>query len=392
MANDDSNQPKGFAGLDELVSKVDIPSLVSEPVPVPPRSAPPVSNVTPSSSRSSDSTQTYQESPRPALTGEKPSSAFAKWAVLGFIAIVVILAFSVNDNKSPQQSQYSSPSNTVPPAVTYTPQPASPPQESRSVTDIKLMEESLAPVGKGLTLNTPQIRYCAAEKIRIEAVEVFGRNDIDRYNAKIDNYNSRCASFRYRRGSLESINSELEARRDLLKEQARLEWFSGAREPTSSNTAAKSQALQPPPSTAPIAPIAPPVQQGSTKSSQGIPANAQLDFLGTGWECNRGFRRAGQECLRIDLPANSTIDYLGHDWECNRGFRRSGQECLRIDMPANSTIDYLGHDFECNRGFRQVGKECQALRVPPNAIVDYLGHDWECVGGYRRVGQECLRQ
>jgi DNA-binding transcriptional MerR regulator len=84
------------------------------------------------------------------------------------------------------------------------------------------------PAGKGLVLDTNQIRYCLAEDIRLKTIRplIDTRSDqeVDRFNARIDDLNSRCADSKYRRGTLERARQEIEARRATIENLARLQW------------------------------------------------------------------------------------------------------------------------------------------------------------------------
>ena len=128
-----------------------------------------------------------------------------------------------------------------------------------------------------------------------------------------------------------------------------------------------------------------------TRRSSGIPANAHIDYTGRNWECDRGFRPVGNECVRVSMPQNAHIDYTGRNWECDRGFRSIGNECIRVSMPQNAHIDYTGRDWECDRGYVQDVNKCVKFRVPQNAHVDYTGRNWECDRGYRPEGGECKK-
>jgi len=261
------------------------------------------------------------------------------------------------------------------------------------------------PVGRNAVLNVSQIRYCMTEKIRITAFESVINNsyehEVDRFNALVNDYNSRCGEFRYRRGDVERVQRELDLFRESITSAAKSDWVRG------------SLGLQSP-SRTPAAKAVPAPQKakqeqeassGDDRSSQdrvqmapaprvksnySIPPNAKVDVYGTGWECERGFRRSGNECLEVKVPANATLDIYGHDWECERGFKRSRNECVAVRVPDNAKIDVYGHDWECERGYRRVGNECPPVKIPANAKLDVYGHDWECERGYRRAGNECL--
>ena len=121
-----------------------------------------------------------------------------------------------------------------------------------------------------------------------------------------------------------------------------------------------------------------------------VPSNATLNYSGHAWECNRGYRLSGSECLIIEIPANASIDYTGHAWECEYGYQRSGDGCIPVDMPVNATLDYSGHAWECKKGYRRSGNHCTTVDMPANATLDYSGHAWECKHGYQRTGNACI--
>lgn len=88
------------------------------------------------------------------------------------------------------------------------------------------VKEEQPPVGSGLTLSAPQIRYCVSEKIRLEGwqsgVDPRSQASIDAFNGGVDDYNARCSQFRYKRGRLESVKDEVEPRRAELMAQGKV--------------------------------------------------------------------------------------------------------------------------------------------------------------------------
>jgi hypothetical protein len=132
-------------------------------------------------------------------------------------------------------------------------------------------------------------------------------------------------------------------------------------------------------------------QQGNECLKVAVPANAKIDYLGTGWDCQRGYYQQGNECLKVAVPANAKIDYLGTGWDCQRGFFQQGNECLKVAVPANAKLDYLGTGWDCQRGFYQQGNECLKVAMPANAKIDYLGTGWDCQRGFFQQGNECLK-
>lgn len=205
---------KGFAGLSSLVSHVDTtppPAAKTEPVASAPsteRAAPQAALPPPSQQR-----QTYQEPAQPPSSG----SSGSKW-VLGIAAVIGVLWLIGQSDKNPTSPTpvYLPLAQTATPS--YSPPPATPQAPSRP-------NESMPPVGQDLVFSDAQIRYCLAEKIRMEGAESalnnFIGSEVDRFNAKVAEYNSRCGNFRYRSGALESARREVELYREKLKAEGR---------------------------------------------------------------------------------------------------------------------------------------------------------------------------
>ena len=189
MATDHGNtHQRGFAGLDTMVSDI-----------TPPASAPNAPD------RNEDQTPAAQkaEPAQPILTGTaKPTRSSIHWwviapAAIGLIGWLAATSKPENHSASPGPTQTSS----LTPAVT----------------------EALPPVGTGLVLNRPQIRYCLAEEVRLNAwygkVNTKSDASVSTYNKAVDDYSSRCAKFRYSKGMLEEIRAEVAAKRRELQAQ-----------------------------------------------------------------------------------------------------------------------------------------------------------------------------
>ena len=125
--------------------------------------------------------------------------------------------------------------------------------------------------------------------------------------------------------------------------------------------------------------------------AQFLPANASPSVFGEGWVCNKGYYKAGGECLKVQVPQNASLDYYGHGWVCNKGYYKAGGECLKVQVPQNASLDYYGHGWVCNKGYYKAGGECLKVQVPQNASLDYYGHGWVCNKGYYKAGGECLK-
>lgn len=159
-------------------------------------------------------------------SGGEGASAHGKWIAL---AVVVIGAWLISTNgifktNRPISSQQSASRATV---ARDEPRPAR--REPEPVQPIGKLEanstaEEMPPVGRDVVFSHAQIRYCVAEKIRIEAteglVDTTEKLEVDRFNARVRNYNSRCGSFRHRSGALESARADVELRRRQIEYDA----------------------------------------------------------------------------------------------------------------------------------------------------------------------------
>ena len=121
-----------------------------------------------------------------------------------------------------------------------------------------------------------------------------------------------------------------------------------------------------------------------------LPANAKLNVYGNDWQCQRGYRQSGNECIAVQLPPNAKLNVYGNGWQCQKGFRQSGNECVAVQIPPNAMLNVYGNDWQCQRGFRRSGNECVTVQIPANAMLNVYGNGWQCVRGYRQSGSECV--
>jgi hypothetical protein len=79
--------------------------------------------------------------------------------------------------------------------------------------------EQVPPVGTGIALSASQVRYCLAEKIRLEAARdiVEAESVVDQFNAMVDDYNGRCGNYRYSAEVFESLQQSVEANKATLQ-------------------------------------------------------------------------------------------------------------------------------------------------------------------------------
>lgn len=229
---------KGFAGLSSMVSDVDV--TVDSTPKQPQRES--SSSSTEQSSPAGHPER--QEEPRPAQQSyqapAQPSggSSAGKW-LFGIVAVIgVIWAINQSDNNSSSRPSYSpEPSSTsVAPTPVWQPPAAQPQVPSRPV-------EEKPSVGRNNVLSIAQIRYCLAEKIRLDAAESVINNhvdsDVDRFNGYVNDYNSRCGEFRYRQGALESAQRDVEPYRNQFQAEGRSRFVRSPSAATRSQTPAQ---------------------------------------------------------------------------------------------------------------------------------------------------------
>ncbi len=224
---------KGFAGLSSMVSDVD--STVSQPAreskPAP-RAASAPAPAPAERARSTDD----QEPDRPVYQAPAQSSggsSTGKWLLgIGLVAGLLWLVSQSGDKASspaPAFTPSSDSSSVASPSPSWQPAPSPPPAPSRP-------SEERPPVGTNNVLTSAQLRYCVAEKIRLDAAEgaISNYNDthVDRFNEMVADYNGRCGQFRYRSGALESARAEVERFRGGLEADGRARFVRGKAAPS----------------------------------------------------------------------------------------------------------------------------------------------------------------
>jgi len=94
-----------------------------------------------------------------------------------------------------------------------------PPQRTESFDT----SETMPPVGTGLALSRANIRYCAFQRVRIEAARPLVQAGVQgqRFSAAVDDYNSRCSDYRYRQSDKDAVDGELIGKRYSLESEGR---------------------------------------------------------------------------------------------------------------------------------------------------------------------------
>lgn len=220
----EGSKSKGFAGLGKMVSDVDA-TIADAGKPTPKRDRQPAPNA-----RDTTPNEVPKSSRQPPVYSPPPTadaSTGKKW-LIGFAAVVALILFigyladgSSNSTAPTQASSadYSRPS-----------EPASSPAPARPT-------EARPAVGQNNVLAGAQLRYCVAEKIRLDAAETavnsYDEVSVERFNSYVGDYNARCGEFRYRQGSLQSAERAMEPYRRQLEAEGRGRVMGSA--PTGSN-------------------------------------------------------------------------------------------------------------------------------------------------------------
>lgn len=126
--------------------------------------------------------------------------------------------------------------------------------------------------------------------------------------------------------------------------------------------------------------------------SSGNPKNSHKNTYGTGWECNKEYRKTDNMCVAIKVPANAYPTHVsyGKGWKCNWGYDNTGQTCAVIKIPANAYLDSYGEKWKCDRGYVADNGACAAIKIPPNAYLNSNGNKWKCDRRYQQIDKACV--
>ena len=89
-----------------------------------------------------------------------------------------------------------------------------------------------------------------------------------------------------------------------------------------------------------------------------------------------------------EVPKHAYITY-GDSWRCERGFKRAEDECQSIKVPEHAFLADYGNSWKCERGFKRAEDECQSIKVPEHAFLTDYGNSWTCERGFKREGSRC---
>jgi len=200
--------PFGFAGLSTLLSDrhAELGLAAARAIAAPKKDKDPAKN-----------SSTSASGPVPVVTvpgdGRSSHTWFGRLVLVG-IGLVILVAY-LNDNKKPTYSPSYAPSTSP----SYSSQPRASPTPA-APAPVSSFTERIPARGQGLALDEPEVRYCLAQKIRIEGVRSvinnYSQDQVDRFNQLIDQYNSRCSSYRYKQSIMDRVRPEVENRRGIL--------------------------------------------------------------------------------------------------------------------------------------------------------------------------------
>lgn len=205
---------KGFAGLSSLVSDVgETPTSTVEKQSGPMADTPCAQPARPPSLPTGG--RGPSEEPHQRTDQASRDSSTAKWLLGSFALLGLLWLLGESRPKSRSTAPVYHPS-AQPPTATAAPS---------SLSYFGSGFDQPPPIGRNNVLTVPQICYCLAEGIRLDAargvVNSYVESDVRRFNAMVADYNSRCGEFRYQHGSLESARSTVEGYRSWLQSEGR---------------------------------------------------------------------------------------------------------------------------------------------------------------------------
>ncbi len=91
-----------------------------------------------------------------------------------------------------------------------------------------------------------------------------------------------------------------------------------------------------------------------------------------------------------EAPEHAYITY-GDSWKCERGFKRAEDECQSIQVPEHAFLSESSwkDGWKCERGFESAEDECQPIKLPEHAFLTDYGDSWKCERGFKREGNRC---
>jgi hypothetical protein len=203
-------EPRGFAGLESLIPKIEVK-------PLPASSAP-------ASSSSGSATAV----PAPPAEVDRDTGPLAVKIILGLVIVGIIWAIIANnsDQSSSEQAAPAPASSASPNSVVSVgpPPPAAPEPVPTTPAWTTVTEVRPDTIYKPI-LSANEIAYCLAEDLRMSTVKLLvnrqSQAEIAGFNAKVENYNERCAQFEYNKSDMDEAQAYLEGHRSQIVREAR---------------------------------------------------------------------------------------------------------------------------------------------------------------------------
>lgn len=213
----DKGGGKGFGGLQELSSRNSKPAVDRGRVAVAPSIPPvPAKPEIPSAWKAEEEQRPHERASQTAA----PQSRGWMVAVLilaGLLFLGWLTTLGDQSNSLQPSTPYPSSSSA---------EPSYPDQDIPIEPEVtSAPPEVMPPVGRGIVLSTPQIRYCVFQDLRVKSaeklVDSYNGGSVDHFNLLVNDFNSRCSYFQYREGALVPVEREAAAIQVQLEEEGR---------------------------------------------------------------------------------------------------------------------------------------------------------------------------
>jgi len=121
--------------------------------------------------------------------------------------------------------------------------------------------------------------------------------------------------------------------------------------------------------------------------AENIPENAYPNAFGTGWECDRGYYRSGQEFKKVIVPQNAHINIMGNGWECDRGYKKLSNACVRMtkeELQKQKELEQaISKEMQRRKLQGITGDDCETeYKTNAEVCVEITGIDLDCNESY----------
>ena len=122
-----------------------------------------------------------------------------------------------------------------------------------------------------------------------------------------------------------------------------------------------------------------------------IPENAHKLSFSDRWECDIGYERKRELCVKIIIPDNAypTHKAYGRGWECHWSFSQSKDQCRPVFVPENGYLNSTGSSWRCDRGYTKQKDSCKKIVALKNGFLNERGDQWQCEPGFQIINQAC---